>query len=135
MTVDRAIKVLKAHLDGSGEFFVVMEHDEAIALAIKGLLVLRSANSLFAGSDALVVAKERKVEPVTDSETIGERIKKARKEMKLTQRQLAEILGVSGAMVAQYETGARKPKYETVAKFADALGFSTAWLLGGVAND
>lgn len=54
MTVDRAIEVLKAHLDRSGEFFVVMEHDEAIALAIKGLLVFRSANSLFAGSDALV---------------------------------------------------------------------------------
>lgn len=54
MTVDRAIEVLKAHLNGCGECFAVVERDESIALAVKGLLVLRSANSLFVGSDALV---------------------------------------------------------------------------------
>lgn len=204
MTVDRAIKVLKQCIGDCGDCLTCAEHDEAIALAIKGLLVLRSANSLFVGSDALVkekeaalsknemtvaekifvarknanmtqidaakrmnvainslrlyesgarqpradvlakmaglygcevgeliCAKERKVEPVADSETIGERIKKARKETKLTQRQLGKKLGVSNVMVSHYELGARKPKIETVKKFAKALGVSAEWLLGG----
>ena len=131
MTIDKAVEVLKACVGGCGDCHPCAEHDEAIALAIKGLLVLRSANSLFAGSDALVVTKERKAEPVTDSETIGERIKKARKEAKLTQRQLGEKLGVSDVMVSHYEHGDRKPKIETVKKFANALGVSVEWLLGG----
>ena len=54
MTVDRAIEVLRAHLNGCGECVPIAERDEAIALGVKGLLVLRSANSLFVGSDALV---------------------------------------------------------------------------------
>ena len=52
---------------------------------------------------------------------IGEKIRKARKEKKLTQEKLGEKLGVSGAMIAQYETGKRNPKMETLNKIAKAL--------------
>ena len=51
MTVDRAIEVLKESLTYLPEH---KERDEAIAMGAKALLVMRSAYSLFAGSDALV---------------------------------------------------------------------------------
>lgn len=61
--------------------------------------------------------------------TVGERIKAARKKKHLTQAILAERMNVSGAMIAQYEKGVRNPKYETIQKFADALGVEVVDLL------
>lgn len=52
----------------------------------------------------------------------GKRIKDFRKAANLTQKQLGERIGVSGAMIGQYETGVRKPKQETVERIAQALG-------------
>lgn len=53
--------------------------------------------------------------------TTGERIKIARKKAALTQAELGMQLGVSGSMIAQYETGKRVPKYEQLVKIAAAL--------------
>lgn len=53
--------------------------------------------------------------------TIGARIKKTRKEKHISQKELGEKLGVSAAMIGQYETGVRNPKIETIQKIADAL--------------
>lgn len=66
--------------------------------------------------------------------TTGERIQKARKAKKLSQRELGEMLGVSGSMVGQYENGLRKPKYETLVKIANCLDV-TAHYLAGMTND
>lgn len=52
---------------------------------------------------------------------IGLRIKAIRKQKGLTQKELGERLNVSGAMIAQYETGKRKPKKETIEQIAKAL--------------
>lgn len=54
-------------------------------------------------------------------DTIGRRIKDFRKRSGLTQKQLGEKIGVSGAMIGQYETGIRNPKKETLGRIADAL--------------
>lgn len=54
--------------------------------------------------------------------TIGKLIQKARKEMKISQKELGKRMGISGAMVAQYENDLRKPKPETVERFSSALG-------------
>ncbi len=54
--------------------------------------------------------------------TTGQRIKASRKEKGITQEELGNILGVSGSMIAQYETDKRNPKRETLVKIADALG-------------
>ncbi len=56
--------------------------------------------------------------------TIGENIKKRRLEKKLSQQKLGSLLGVSQAMIAQYETGKRIPKIETIDKIAFALSVS-----------
>lgn len=53
--------------------------------------------------------------------TIGDKIKKYRTEQKLSQQRLGELLGVSQAMIAQYENGDRNPKIETRQKIANAL--------------
>lgn len=64
--------------------------------------------------------------------TIGENIKKIRVKKKLSQKTLGNILGVSQAMIAQYETGKRIPKIETVDKIATALDVSRSALLTDV---
>ena len=53
---------------------------------------------------------------------VGEKIREIRKSKNLSQKQLGERLGVSQAMIAQYENGDRNPKFETLLKIADALG-------------
>ena len=53
--------------------------------------------------------------------SIGNKIKELRKGKKISQEKLASILGVSQAMIAQYENGKRNPKIETLQKIAKAL--------------
>ena len=53
--------------------------------------------------------------------TVGEKIKLVRQQKKLSQQKLGDILGVSQAMIAQYEKGTRNPKIETLQKIAIAL--------------
>ena len=53
--------------------------------------------------------------------TIGERIQKARKAAKLSQKELGEKLGVSASMIGQYENNLRNPKTETLFRLAEAL--------------
>lgn len=52
---------------------------------------------------------------------IGYNIKRLRKAAGLTQKQLGEKLGISFQSVAQWETGKRIPKIETLRKIAAAL--------------
>jgi transcriptional regulator with XRE-family HTH domain len=65
---------------------------------------------------------------------LAERLKKARKQHQLTQRQLAAKLGISQSTVALYETGDRNPDPDTLNKLADFFNVSTDCLLGRV-ND
>lgn len=53
--------------------------------------------------------------------TIGERIRTARKQAGLTQKQLADRLNVKYPNIAQWELGTRNPKLETLLKIARAL--------------
>lgn len=52
---------------------------------------------------------------------VGENIRKCRKKQGLTQKELAEKLGVSYTVISQYERGIRYPKLETIKKIVDAL--------------
>lgn len=53
--------------------------------------------------------------------TQGDLLKVARKHAGLTQKELGQKLGVSGAAIAQYENNLRHPKYETLQRIAKAL--------------
>lgn len=54
--------------------------------------------------------------------SIGGKIKAMRLQKGVSQAALAKCLGVSTAMICQYEVGKRKPKVETLSKIAGALG-------------
>ena len=59
----------------------------------------------------------------------GEKVKKLRKDMKLSQSELAEKIGVSGRSVASYEAGTSYPRYkETYDALAAALGVDVNYL-------
>lgn len=61
---------------------------------------------------------------------LTDRLKKLRKEKKLSQYEVAEKLGFSRGKLANYEQGSRQPDYETLEKLADFYGCSIDYLLG-----
>ncbi len=62
--------------------------------------------------------------------SIGENIKKARLKAGLTQKQLGERIGITAQSVAQWETGRREPKLQSLERIADALHISLASIYG-----
>ena len=58
--------------------------------------------------------------------SVQSKIKDARKTKGLTQKQLADRLGVTQATVGQYETNKQPPKLSTLFKIATALGVSVS---------
>ena len=61
--------------------------------------------------------------------TTGEKIKQARKNAGITQKNLGDKLGVSPVMISQYESNTRNPKWQTLQKIADALNVTLSDLL------
>jgi len=62
--------------------------------------------------------------------TFGERITLIRKQLKLSQEDLAKKIGTSAPIVGRYEREEIKPSIDVAAKLADALGVSLDYLLG-----
>ena len=63
--------------------------------------------------------------------TVGDRIRKRRQELGLTQEELAERLGYKGrTSVCVVETGGDNVTTTKVQKFASALGVSPSYLMG-----
>lgn len=58
------------------------------------------------------------------------RIATERKRLDLTQEELAEKLNISQKSISKYETGARKPSFETLTEMAKLFNVSTDYLLG-----
>lgn len=63
--------------------------------------------------------------------SFSDRLKEARNKAGRTQKQLADELKVTPAMIAQYETGKRKPKQDTLSKIAEALHLSYGYAPNG----
>jgi len=61
---------------------------------------------------------------------IGMKIRAARKQAGKSQKELGKTLGVSEALICQYETGKRIPKMETIKKIADGIGITPFELVG-----
>lgn len=62
--------------------------------------------------------------------TVGENIKRLRKERGLTQKNLGELCGIAEPNIRKYENGKQNPKLETVEKIATALGVTAFELMG-----
>ncbi len=61
--------------------------------------------------------------------TIGQRIKKRRETMKLTQQQLAEALGVTAQHVSAIEKDKRAPSLDSLVRLAEELGVTIDFLV------
>lgn len=61
---------------------------------------------------------------------IIERLKKLRKEGKLTQKDIATFLNISQPAYQQFESGKKNMNLETMEKLADYFNVSTDYLLG-----
>lgn len=62
--------------------------------------------------------------------SVASRIKKRRNYLKMTQTQLAKAAKLTPAAISQFESGARKPSFDTLSSLADALKVTTDYLLG-----
>lgn len=63
------------------------------------------------------------------------RIRDERIKLKLTQKELAEKVGVSYASIRAYETEKREPKIGTLRKMADFFGVTVGFLQGDIGLD
>ena len=61
-----------------------------------------------------------------------ERLRKARELRDWNQAALAEKAGMSASSIAHFETGTRKPSFESLRRLANALAVTTDYLLGRV---
>lgn len=62
---------------------------------------------------------------------IGDNIRKFRKQKKMTQKRLGELVGVSEVMISQWERGERNPKFDNLMKIWKALDVSMSQLVEG----
>ena len=61
---------------------------------------------------------------------LGQRITEALRKMNCTQKELAERIGVTEAVISLYISGDREPKPEMIANIATALHTTSDFLLG-----
>ena len=66
----------------------------------------------------------------TPSEIFKERLKAARDMREWNQSELAEHAGLPPSSIAHFETGSRKPSFDTLRRIANALDVTTDYLLG-----
>lgn len=63
--------------------------------------------------------------------TFGKRLSAARNEKRLTQKTMAELLGMSQPAYSKYEYDMREPNLETLKSISNTLGLSLDYLIKG----
>ena len=61
---------------------------------------------------------------------MGKKLKALRIERKLTQKQIADQIGLAVSAISSYESGSRYPSYDVLVKLAHIFQVSTDYLLG-----
>ncbi len=70
-----------------------------------------------------------------DYNVIGERLKKARNDKKITQEKLAEQLDVSIAFLSRIERGSSHINLKRLSQICEILGVSEGYILNGSSSD
>ena len=70
-----------------------------------------------------------------DNKRLADNIKSLRNSNRITQKELADELGISVVSVQKYEEGARRPLLEGIEEMAKAFGVSPFSILNGVFDD
>ncbi len=101
------------------------EFEMPISSATLSAAELRSAVGSSAGSapDARIAAPDHSVTPA--AEPFGSKLRRLRKERRLTMAQLGEQLGVSKPTIWAWEQGKARPLDERLGALAEALGIQT----------
>ena len=63
------------------------------------------------------------------AEELGSKIKEARLSAKLTQKQLADALGVSAQSVSNWESSRNKPDFKVIQRIADTTNKKLNWFI------
>lgn len=76
----------------------------------------------------------RKKRHIVTSKEIGKKMKKRRRDLKISQEDLAELLGVTYQQVQRYESGVNKLNVENVQVIANLLSVQTSYFFeaGGI---
>ena len=90
-------------------------------------------NNLALSMEKLIISLQG--EENMKNNSFGETIKQLRIKKKLSQKDLADQLGICNTTLSQYEKNKRAPKFETLLKLADILSVSTDYLLNADAGD
>lgn len=61
---------------------------------------------------------------------LGERLQKQRQKLKLSQKEVATVIGISPSIMSNYENGERTPSIENLMALANLYHCSTDYLLG-----
>lgn len=61
--------------------------------------------------------------------SLGDRLREARKALRLTQEELSDKSGVARENIGRYETGKSQPSIDVLVRLADTLGVSSDYLL------
>lgn len=65
----------------------------------------------------------------------GKRLAHARAARNLTQRELADVVGITWSQISRYEAGKAKPRLAVLMKLAEALGVDADQLTGNQAEE
>lgn len=61
---------------------------------------------------------------------LGKRLRSLRESQDIKQNEFANKIGISNVVLSRYESGERRPDYETLEKIADYFNVTTDYLLG-----
>lgn len=61
---------------------------------------------------------------------LGKKLRELRVERKLTQKQVAQRLGVTASIISAYENDIRQPSFDSLVKLSRLYNVSTDYLLG-----
>ena len=67
--------------------------------------------------------------------SFGKRLKQARKEKRLTQGDVANIIGIDDTTISKYENDKSEPDNETTKRLAVLYGKKVSWLLGNAEDE
>ena len=82
-------------------------------------------------SDILSIEKTRRSQLMKE---LGERLRRLRESVKLSQVKMAELLGVKQSSINRYEQGQSAPSLETLVRYADYFDVSLDYLLARTDN-
>lgn len=82
-------------------------------------------------SDILSIEETKKLQPMKE---LGERLRRLRESVKLSQVKMAELLGVKQSSINRYEQRQSAPSLETLVKYADYFDISLDYLLARTDN-